>query len=99
MKIQNMGNDVTLTAVYGSDRDTWIAYRASDAHRVTVETRLSGFTTLSVDGVEVMRGTPTKDAEYLATHYARGMAAGQMFIPVHGGVKCYSANDVERMGR
>lgn len=98
MRIQNMDNNVTLTTVYGSDRDTWIAYRATDGHRVMVETRLSGFTTLSVDGVEVLRGTPTMDGDSLATHYARGMAAGQKFIPCPGGAKCYSAADVERMG-
>lgn len=98
MKIQNMDNSVTLITVYGSDRDTWTAYRASDAHRVVVETRISGFTTLSVDGVEVLRGTPTMTGDRLATHYARGMESGQKFIPVQGGAKCYSADQVRQMG-
>lgn len=98
MKIQTLDNNVTLITVYGNDRDTFTAYRASDGHRVEVETRLSGFTTLTVDGVEVLRGKPSKTAEYLASHYARGMEAGQKFIPSPGGAKVYSAEQVERLG-
>lgn len=98
MKIQTLDNNVTLVSVYGNDRDTFTAYRATDGHRVEVETRLSGFTTLTVDGVEVLRGKPSKTAEYLAAHYARGMENGQKFVPVDGGAKCYSAADVERLG-